>query len=117
MGRYINADKMIADTEAMRQISEAITIDGIIKYINEHATSDVEEAKHGDGRVGMMTENELKQHIFELSVALDSQSAGKDYPALRRTHYNNIKWIQEHGLDKEYYDFWYNAHFGKENEE
>ena len=43
MPRYVNADKMIADTEAMRAVSEAITIDGIIKYINEYATSDVRE--------------------------------------------------------------------------
>lgn len=46
MDRYINADKMIADTEAMRAVSEAITIDGIIKYINEHAITDVQEVKH-----------------------------------------------------------------------
>ena len=43
MDRFINADKMIADTEAMRAISEAVSIDGIVKYINECATADVEE--------------------------------------------------------------------------
>lgn len=59
---------------------------------------------------------DLKQHIFELSVALDSQSAGKDYAALRRTHYNNQAWIRDNGLAEEYYDFWFNEHFGKENE-
>lgn len=47
MSRYIDADKMIEDTEAMRVISDAITIDGIIKYINENATADVEEVRHG----------------------------------------------------------------------
>ena len=47
MERYINADQMIADTEAMRVVSEAITIDGIVKYLNEHATTDVQEVKHG----------------------------------------------------------------------
>ena len=35
--KYINADKMIEDTIAMKQVSEAIMIDGIIDYINEHS--------------------------------------------------------------------------------
>lgn len=43
MKRYVDADKMIEDTDAMRAISDAITIDGIIKYINENATVDVEK--------------------------------------------------------------------------
>lgn len=51
-----------------------------------------------------MTEEELKQHIYELSYSLDTHSAGKDYAALRRTHYNNIEWLQKNGLTKEYYD-------------
>lgn len=46
MARYVDADKMIADTEAMRAVSEAITIDGIVKYLNEHATADVQEWTH-----------------------------------------------------------------------
>lgn len=46
MARVINADKMIEDTDAMRVISDAIMIDGIIKYINENATADVEEVRH-----------------------------------------------------------------------
>lgn len=50
-----------------------------------------------------MTEEELKQHIYSLSLALDTYSAGKDYAALRRTHYDNIKWLNEHGLTDEYY--------------
>ena len=51
-----------------------------------------------------MTEEELKQHLYELSYALDSYSVGKDYIALRRTHYDNINWLQEHGLADEYYN-------------
>lgn len=51
-----------------------------------------------------MTEEELKDHIYELSYALDTYSAGKDYVALRRTHYANIEWLQEHGLTNEYYN-------------
>lgn len=39
--RYVDADKMIADTEAMRRVADGIEIDGIIKYINDHATADV----------------------------------------------------------------------------
>ena len=50
-----------------------------------------------------MTEEELKNHLFELSLALDKYSAGKDYVSLRATHYANIKWLHEHGLTEEYY--------------
>ena len=34
--KLLNADKMIEDTIAMKQVAEAIEIDGIIKYINEN---------------------------------------------------------------------------------
>lgn len=50
---------------------------------------------------------ELKQHIFELSYALDSQSSGKDYVALRNTHYDNQIWIHDNGLQEEYYKYFY----------
>ena len=46
MPRHIDADQMISDTEAMKQVCEAIEIDGIIKYIEEHIASDVQEVKH-----------------------------------------------------------------------
>lgn len=37
MKRYIDADKMIHDTQMMkRYVADAILIDGIIKYINEN---------------------------------------------------------------------------------
>ena len=49
--------------------------------------------------------DDLKRHIFELSFALDSQSAGKDYVSLRNTHYQNQKWIHDNGLQEEYYQF------------
>lgn len=52
-----------------------------------------------------MKESEMINHIFELSFALDTQSAGKDFLSLRRTHYNNQKWIHDHGLQEEYYQF------------
>lgn len=55
-----------------------------------------------------MTEEVLKQHLYELSYALDSQSAGKDFIALRRTHYDNIEWLQKHGLTDEYYEVLFN---------
>ena len=51
-----------------------------------------------------MTIKELKKHLYELSYALDNYSAGKDYVALRRTHYDNIEWLQKHGLTDEYYN-------------
>ncbi len=53
---------------------------------------------------------ELKQHLLELSCALDEHSAGKDYVALRRAHYDNIEWLHEHGLTGEYYEVLF-AHF------
>lgn len=56
-----------------------------------------------------MTREELIHHIFELSFALDSQSAGKDYVALRKTHYNNQKWIHDAGLSEEYYKYFVTA--------
>ena len=51
--------------------------------------------------------NELKQHLFELSYALDSKSSGKDYVALRRTLYDNQIWIHDNGLQEEYYKYFY----------
>lgn len=62
-----------------------------------------------------MTEEELKDHIYELSEALDRYSAGKDYVALRRTHYENIEWLQKNGLMNEYYNVLF-AHIKKERE-
>lgn len=56
-----------------------------------------------------MTEEELKQHIYGLSFDLDIYSAGKDYVALRRTHYNNIQWLHDSGLQEEYYQFFVKA--------
>ena len=44
--RYIDADKMIEDTIAMKQLSEAIMIDGIIDYVKEHS-EEAEIVKHG----------------------------------------------------------------------
>ena len=40
--RIINADQMIANTERMKQVADAIEIDGIIKYINENAIEEYE---------------------------------------------------------------------------
>ena len=48
----------------------------------------------------------LKHQIFVLSYALDSESAGKDYIALRNTHYNNQVWLHDNGLSEEYYRYW-----------
>ena len=48
--------------------------------------------------------NELKQHIYDLSLAIDKYSISKDYIALRRTHHDNIEWLQQNGLAEEYYE-------------
>ena len=37
MKKCIDAEKMISDTKAMKQVVDAIEIDGIIKYIEENA--------------------------------------------------------------------------------
>jgi len=50
-----------------------------------------------------MTEEELRQHLYELSYALDSYSVDENYDALRKTHYDNIEWMKDHGLLDEYY--------------
>ena len=52
-----------------------------------------------------MNNDELLDHIFELSFALDTQSAGKDFLSLRRTHYDNQRWIHDNGYQEEYYQF------------
>ena len=49
----------------------------------------------------------LKQHLFELSYSVDSQSVQKDYESLRDTHYENQKWIKENGLQEEYYNYFF----------
>jgi len=41
--RYIDADKMIADSKAMKQVFDAIEIDGIVKYVEEHSTDNVKK--------------------------------------------------------------------------
>lgn len=43
MSRYIDVDKMISDTKAMKQIADAITIEGIVKYLEENSLTDVVE--------------------------------------------------------------------------
>lgn len=43
MSRYVNADKMIENTKAMRSLADAIAIDGIIKYIENNIVPDVEQ--------------------------------------------------------------------------
>ena len=55
-----------------------------------------------------MPDDKLLHHIFELSYALDTQSAGKDYISLRRTHYDNQTWIHDNGYQEEYYQFFIN---------
>lgn len=70
----------------------------------------ISEYKRGykDGKTDAAAEiKELLNHIFELSFALDSQSAGRDFLSLRRTHYNNLNWIHENGLTDEYYKYFF----------
>ena len=52
-----------------------------------------------------MTLEELKEQLFKLSYELDSYSAGKDYVSLRRSHYKNVQWLHDIGLQEEYYQY------------
>ena len=54
MPRYINADKMISDTKAMKRVAEGIMIDGIIKYVEDNATDMVVEEKHSRWQTGIV---------------------------------------------------------------
>lgn len=55
-----------------------------------------------------MTLEELKEQLFKLSYELDSYSAGKDYVSLRRSHYKNVQWLHDSGLQEEYYQYFLN---------
>lgn len=46
MDKYINADKMLKDVLATKEITDSISIDGIINYIKENATEDVMPVRH-----------------------------------------------------------------------
>ena len=43
MKKYIDADKMISETELMRKVADGITIDGIIEHLRETPAADVAE--------------------------------------------------------------------------
>lgn len=60
-----------------------------------------------------MNEKELMEHIFELSYALDYQSANRDLAGLRNTHYKNQTWIHDHSLTEEYYQFYMKIRMGE----
>ena len=43
---FVDAEKMIEDTNNMKVVSEAIMIDGIVKYIKSHICKDVSKTIH-----------------------------------------------------------------------
>lgn len=45
MSRYIDVDDMITHTENMRAVADSISIDGIIRYLNENAF-EIDWGKH-----------------------------------------------------------------------
>ncbi len=47
MKKYIDADKLIYETELMRKVADGITIDGIIEHLRETPAADVAEVVHG----------------------------------------------------------------------
>lgn len=60
MARYIDADKMIEDTEAMKIAYTSVSLDGIIKYIEENIAADVQEVRHGKWKVAGMFDDFVK---------------------------------------------------------
>lgn len=52
-----------------------------------------------------LTSKILEQKLFELMLAIDVLSVKKDYKGLRIKHYKDMNWINEHGMDEDYYNY------------
>lgn len=80
----------------------------------------VEHEKKRGGRIIDVEQDsgeEIRQHLYELSYAIDTYSAAQDYKSLRKTHYDNIDWIQRHGLTGEYYKVFFEHLMGERSYE
>lgn len=47
----------------------------------------------------------VKEKLYEVMFALDSKSANRDLVAIRKCHYDNMKWLHDVGLQEEYYQY------------
>ena len=52
-----------------------------------------------------LTSKILEQKLFELMLAIDVLSVKKDYAGLRNKHFEDMNWINEHGMDEDYYNY------------
>lgn len=52
-----------------------------------------------------LTSKILEQKLFELMLAIDVLSVKKDYAGLRNKHFKDMNWINEHGMDEDYYNY------------
>jgi hypothetical protein len=78
----------LRNSEDALDVIESLDVAAVIGRLPDGATA------HND---------DVLQHLLELSSALDKHkySAGED---LQKVHYNNIKWLHNHGLTDMYYD-------------
>ena len=56
-------------------------------------------------RIEKMTNDRVKEKLFELIFAMDDLSAKKDFVGLRSKHYSNQTWLHDMGLGEEYYNY------------
>lgn len=57
MKKFVDAEKMIEDTNMMRQVADGIAIDGIIKYIEENSVDAVPVVLCGECNNRSKTDN------------------------------------------------------------
>lgn len=80
---------VLRNSEDALDVIESLDVAAVIGRLPDGATT------HND---------DVLQHLLELSYTLDKYSAGKDYIELRKAHYKNIEWLHNHGLTDMYYD-------------
>lgn len=101
--------KYITIDEAIRVVQERPIADVVSKGEYDLLKSDCEmlrrQLKESWDRVAELDKlnGDVLQHLLELSSTLDKckYSAGED---LQKVHYENIKWLHNHGLTDMYYD-------------
>ncbi len=91
---------VLRNSEDALDVIESLDVAAVIDRLPDGATT------HND---------DVLQHLLELSCTLDKYSAGKNYMELRKAHYKNIEWIQNHGLTDMYYDVLF-GHIKEERE-
>lgn len=83
MNRYINADDMIEDSENMKTVADSISIDGIIKYLNEHAF-------FGVCKAWISAKEEVPEDTRDVLVFCRSK---KGYGNVDKGYFDGNRWI------------------------